>query len=70
MPKLKTRKAVAKRIRLTGKGKPKRKRAFKRHLLSRRSSKRKRQLRRPGVVQPDDEKRITRLLPYGTKFSK
>lgn len=64
MPKLKTRRSVAKRFRVTAKGKFRRGRAFRRHLLSGRSRKRKRQLRRKGLVQGVDEKRVKALLPY------
>lgn len=64
MPKLKTRKAVSKRIRLTATGKAKRKHAFTSHLLSGRSPKRKRQLRKSGSVSPADLKRIKMQLPY------
>jgi len=51
MPKMKTNKSVAKRFRITGTGKLKRNQSNKRHLLSGRTSKRKRQLRR-GVILP------------------
>lgn len=52
MPKQKTNKSVRKRLRVTGTGKLKRNKANKRHLLSGRSSKRKRQLRR-GEILPN-----------------
>jgi large subunit ribosomal protein L35 len=52
MPKQKTNKSVRKRIRVTGTGKLKRNKANKRHLLSGRTSKRKRQLRK-GVILPN-----------------
>ena len=51
MPKMKTNKSVAKRFRITGTGKLKRNQSNKRHLLSGRTSKRKRQLRR-GIILP------------------
>ena len=51
MPKMKTNKSIAKRFRVTGTGKLKRNQSNKRHLLSGRSSKRKRHLRR-GVILP------------------
>jgi large subunit ribosomal protein L35 len=52
MPKQKTNKSVRKRVRITGTGKLKRNKANKRHLLSGRTSKRKRQLRK-GVILPN-----------------
>ncbi|MFH0963016.1 MAG: 50S ribosomal protein L35 [Planctomycetota bacterium] len=50
MPKQKTHKGSVKRIRITAKGKVRRTRAFRRHLMSAKSSKRRRQLRRPKIV--------------------
>ena len=64
MPKLKTRKSVAKRFRRTGTGKIKRSHAFRSHLLSGRSRNRKRRLRRPDLVSSAGEERIKRLIPY------
>ena len=54
MPKLKTRKAIAKRFKLTKKGKIKRARAFKGHILTKKSSKRKRFLRGKDLVHRTD----------------
>jgi len=65
MPKLKTRKAVAKRISFTKTGKLKRKRAFKSHILSKKTRKRKRHLRQAGYISSDNKSMIRRLLPYG-----
>lgn len=65
MPKLKTRRSVAKRFRLTGKGKVRRAHALRRHLLSHRTSKRKRRLSRNTLVSKVDQKRIKQLLPWG-----
>lgn len=65
MPKMKTRKATAKRFRFTGKGKVRRAHAFRSHLLSGRAPKRMRRLKRPDLVSPSDEEKIKRLLPYG-----
>lgn len=65
MPKLKTRRATAKRFRLTASGKLRRAKAFRSHLMTHRSSKRKRRLRRSDLVSPADQERIKRLLPYG-----
>lgn len=65
MPKLKTRRAVAKRFRFTAKGKIRRAQANRSHLLTHRSSKRKRNLRDSDIVSPADRERIKRLLPWG-----
>ena len=65
MPKLKTRKSVAKRFKITKKGKVKRQRAFRRHLLGWKSSKRKRKLRRSALASGADVQRIKKMLPYG-----
>lgn len=62
MPKLKSNKGVLKRFRLTKKGKVKRSRAFKSHILTKKNRKRKRGLRRGGIVSSADSKRIKRLL--------
>lgn len=64
MPKLKTRKSIAKRFKLTKRGKILRHKAFKSHLLSKKSSKRKRSLRRPDLVSKTEREKIKRLLPY------
>lgn len=65
MPKLKTKKAAAKRIWLTKTGKLKRFRVGTSHLLGHKSSKRRRRLRRPTLVSRSNLKMIRRLLPYG-----
>ncbi len=65
MPKLKTNKSVKKRIRLTKKGKALRHKAFKGHLLTGKTKKRKRALRRAALVDSTELKDIRRLLPYG-----
>ncbi len=64
MPKLKTRRSAAKRFSKTGTGKIKRPRANRRHLLSNRTSKRKRLSSQSAVVSPSDEPRIRQLIPY------
>ena len=64
MPKLKTRKAVAKRCKLTATGKVKRTVAGGSHLCTGKSSKRKRQLRGTSVVSSADEKRIAACIMY------
>ncbi len=64
MPKIKTRRGAAKRFKMTGTGKIRRGRAFRRHILTKMSSKRKRQLRRGTLVASADEAHIRRQLPY------
>lgn len=62
MPKLKTRRAVAKRFKLTGKGKLKRSHAFAKHILTKKSATRKRNLRKQDLVDSSDEKRMKKML--------
>ncbi len=64
MPKMKTHRGAAKRFKKTGTGKIKRSHAFTSHILEKKSSKRKRNLRKSGVMHPSDAKRIERLLAY------
>ena len=65
MPKLKTRRAAAKRFTMTSKGKLKRRKGFLRHILTNKTSKQKRHLRRATLVSKADERSIKRLLPNG-----
>jgi large subunit ribosomal protein L35 len=65
MPKLKTHKGAAKRFRLTATGKIKRGHSHARHILTKKTNKRKRQLDIDGLVSPGDQKRVERMLPYG-----
>jgi large subunit ribosomal protein L35 len=53
---------VAKRFKVTGTGKVKRRHAFKSHILTKKSPKRKRQLRKADICAPGDAKRIKRML--------
>lgn len=62
MPKKKTKKAAAKRFKLTANGKLKYTRAGRGHLLTSKSRNRKRMLRKAGVLGPADESRIRELL--------
>jgi large subunit ribosomal protein L35 len=64
MPKIKTNRAAAKRFRKTGSGKYKCGHAFKSHILTKKSTKRKRNLRGPNMVRKEDAGRIDRMLPY------
>jgi large subunit ribosomal protein L35 len=63
MPKLKTKRAAAKRFRKTANG-FKRGQSHRRHILTKKPSKRKRQLRRESQVSASDMKRITQCLPH------
>jgi large subunit ribosomal protein L35 len=65
MPKLKTHKGAAKRFRLTATGKIKRGHSHARHILTKKSSKRKRQLDIDTFVSEGDQKRVEAMLPYG-----
>ncbi len=64
MPKLKTNRGAAKRFKKTGTGKIKVKRAFARHILTKKSANRKRGLRSPKYVDKSDEKGVKKLIPY------
>jgi len=64
MPKLKTRKAAAKRLRASGSGKIMRRKAFRSHLLEHKSSSRKRRLAGMAVVNERDEANVHLMLPY------
>lgn len=65
MPKMKTKRGAAKRFRLTGTGKVKRSRAYKRHILTSKSTKRKRHLDIDTIVPPAERRRVREMLPYG-----
>jgi large subunit ribosomal protein L35 len=65
MPKMKTKKGAAKRFRLSARGKVKRSRAFKRHILTSKSTKRKRHLDMEAPISPADARRVRVMLPYG-----
>lgn len=64
MPKIKTHRGAAKRFKVTKSGKIKMSRAFKSHILTKKTSKRKRHLRKASILSKADHKRIKRLLPY------
>jgi len=64
MPKIKTNRGAAKRFRKTGTGKIRRNKAFTSHILTSKTTKRKRDLRQGTVVAKADEKNIARLIPY------
>ena len=64
MPKMKTNRGAAKRFKKTGTGKVVRNSAFKSHILTSKTTKRKRNLRGSKTLKPEDTKRIRRILPY------
>ena len=65
MPKMKTHRGAAKRLRTTASGRLKRNKANHSHILNKKSRKRKRRLRAADHIDKADEKRMKRLLPYG-----
>ena len=64
MPKQKTHRGSAKRFDITKSGKVKRGKAYKSHILNKKSTKRKRNLRKIGYISPAEEKNIRALIPY------
>ena len=64
MPKQKTHRGAAKRLSLTKSGLIKRAKAFKRHILNKKSTKRKRNLRKTGYVDTTEMKTMKKLIPY------
>lgn len=65
MPKMKTNRGAAKRFKVTKKGRVKYSRANRRHILTKKSSKRKRHLREAGFLETGDAKLVKSQLPYG-----
>ena len=65
MPKMKTKRGAAKRFRLSSTGKVKRSRAYKRHILTSKTTKRKRHLDIEAQVSKSDRRRVREMLPYG-----
>jgi large subunit ribosomal protein L35 len=63
MPKMKTHRGAAKRFKKSGTGKFIRSRTNKQHILTKKTSKRKRKLRQSAVVEPVDARRLKELLP-------
>lgn len=64
MPKMKSHRGAAKRFDLTASGKIKRNHAFKRHILTKKSAKRKRNLRKAAIMSAADAQRLIKILPY------
>jgi large subunit ribosomal protein L35 len=68
MPKMKTKKAAAKRYHVTGTGKVRYKKQGLRHILTKKNAKRKRRLRLPAMLSHVEEKRVRQLMPYAGKY--
>ena len=64
MPKMKTNRAAAKRFKVTGTGKLKRSKAYKRHILTKKTTKTKRNLRKAAIVDSTNVKAMKKILPY------
>jgi len=64
MPKMKTNRGAAKRFRKSGTGKFKRGQSHRRHILTKKSTKRKRHLREPSQVAACDSRMVKRMLPF------
>ncbi len=64
MPKMKTSRSAAKRFKVTGTGKLKRAKAYKSHILTKKSTKRKRNLRQAAITDATNVKNIKKILPY------
>lgn len=64
MPKMKTNRGAAKRFKKTGSGKIRKNSAFTSHILTTKTTKRKRNLRKASIMAPADAKRIKVLIPY------
>ncbi|MGN0160682.1 MAG: 50S ribosomal protein L35 [Lachnospiraceae bacterium] len=64
MPKLKTKRAAAKRFKKTGTGELKRMKAFKSHILTKKTAKRKRNLRKATLTDSTNLKTMKKIMPY------
>lgn len=64
MPKIKTNRSAAKRFKRTGSGKLRRMKAYKSHILTKKTRKRKRNLRRSTLVSEADARRVGKMVPY------
>ena len=64
MPKMKTKRSAAKRFKVTGSGKLKRNKAYKRNILTKKSPKTKRTLRKATTVDASNVKNMKQILPY------
>ena len=64
MPKMRTKRAASKRFKTTGTGKLKRNKAYKSHILTKKSPKRKRNLRKATITDETNAKVMKKILPY------
>lgn len=64
MPKMKTKRSAAKRFSKTGTGKLKRNKAYRSHILTKKTTKRKRNLRKSAMTDKTNEPNMKRILPY------
>jgi large subunit ribosomal protein L35 len=64
MPKMKTNRGAAKRFSATGGGRIRRSKAYSSHILTKKSTKRKRNLRKSGLIAEADVRAVRRMLPY------
>ena len=64
MPKMKTKRGAAKRFKATGSGKVKRSQAYTSHILTKKSTKRKRNLRKSSLVDSSSAAAVKRMVPY------
>ena len=64
MPKMKTTRGAAKRFKATGSGKIKRNKAYSSHILTKKTTKQKRGLRKSGLVDSANTKAIKKIMPY------
>jgi large subunit ribosomal protein L35 len=67
MPKMKSVSSSKKRFRFTAKGKVRFKRAYHSHILTTKTTKKKREQRMPAIMSAEDAKRVQRQLPYGSQ---
>ena len=65
MPKLKSHRGAMKRFKSTASGRFKRSKAYKSHILTKKTTKRKRKLDTRTMVSPSDQRRVAQMLPYG-----
>ena len=70
MPKIKTCRAAAKRFKKTGTRKLVRNKAYKSHILTKKSTKRKRNLRKPAITDATNVKNMKKILPYAQESCK
>ena len=64
MPKIKTNRSAAKRFKVTGTGKLKRNKAYKRHILTKKSTKTKRNLCQPAITDSTNVSNMKKIMPY------